>query len=524
MKRRNFLAAAAASLAAPAIAQPARLLRFVPESDIAVLDPVWTTASQSRDHGFMIYDTLFGMDDSYTPQPQMLEGSTVENDGKLWRLTLRKGLIFHDGAPVLARDCAASIRRWGKRDTVGQALMAAVAVISAPDDRTILVRLQRPFPLLPAALGKNSAAMCAIMPERLASIDAFTQVTDTTGSGPFRFKADERVPGSRLVYERFAGYVPRQDGKVEGTAGPKIVNFDRVEWLVIQDPTTQAAALQRNEIDWVLYPNADMVPKLRTTPGISVHVIVPAGSISMMRFNQLQPPFNNPAIRRALLPAIVQSDYMLAMMGDNRDAWRDGVGFFCPDTPMASDAGMAALTGPRSLDTAKQALAAAGYKGERVVLLGPGDIPYAKTLADITADLYRKVGLNLDYQVMDWVTLVQRRAKTEPVEQGGWSTFHTNGFGIDMVNPVSHGWLRGNGSAGLPGWPESQTIEALRDEWLAAPDLTAQKAVAAKLQLQAFQDLPYIPLGQQINPTAHRADLSGILLGLPLFWNVRRGQ
>jgi peptide/nickel transport system substrate-binding protein len=523
-RRRAFLAGAAASLAMPAIArgEARQVLKIVPQADLAVLDPVWTTTYQTRDHGFMVFDTLFGLDDAFAPQPQMAEGVATEDDGRTWRITLRPGLMFHDGTRVLARDAAASVRRWGARDAFGQALMAATDEIAAPDDRTLVFRLKWQFPLLPDALAKTPPSLCPIMPERLATTDPFKQVTEMVGSGPFRYIANERVPGSRVVYERFTGYVPREGGTPQGTAGPKIVHFDRVEWQLIPDGGTVAAALQRGEIDWWLTPEADLLPILRGDAALTVENTVKTGLVATMRFNQLTRPFDNPAIRRALIGAVAQSDYMQGMVGTDPALWRDGAGYFCPGTPMANDAGMAALTSPRDLAKVKADLAAAGYAGEKVVLLAPTDIASAKALADISADLLGRLGMNVDYQAMDWATLVQRRAKTDPVEQGGWSLFHTSWNGLDMLTPAGHVFLRGNGRAAAPGWPSSPRIEELRDAWFKAPDQAAQKDICRQIQLQAFLDVPYIPLGQYFAPTAHRADLTGVLAGTPVFWNIRR--
>jgi peptide/nickel transport system substrate-binding protein len=526
MKRREFLAAAAATIAMPAIARgdAKQSLIFVPQADLSVLDPIWTTTYQTRDHAFLVFDTLFGVDETYTAQPQMVEGAVAAQDGKEWRLTLRADLKFHDGTPVLARDCVASVKRWGARDSYGQALMAATDELSAADDKTLVFRMKRPFPLLPDALGKTPPSICAIMPERLAATDPYKQITEMVGSGPYRYKADERVPGSRVVYERFANYVPRPSGTPSGTAGPKIAHIERVEWRIIPDGTTVAAALQQGEVDWWLTPNADLLPVLKGDKKLAVRVTDPSGFIATMRFNQLNPPFDNPAIRRAIVGAVTQSDYMVGMVGTEPSLWKDHCGYFCPGTPMANDAGMAALTSPRDLAKVKRDLDAAGYKGEKIVLLGPTDIPSAKALADITGDLLKsQLGLNIDYQAMDWASLVQRRAKKEPVDQGGWSIYHTSWSGIDQMNPVGHVFLRGNGQDATVGWPTSPKLEELRNKWLLAPDLAAQKVVAAEIQLQAFADVPYIPLGQYFAPTAYRADLDGILSGNPVFWNIRRG-
>ena len=523
LERRSFIAASAAALAAPAIGRgaEARTLRFVPEADLAVLDPIWTTTTQTVQHSFLIYDTLWGQDAQFRPQPQMLAGHTVDADGLTWRLTLRDGLRWHDGPPVLARDCAASIARWAKRDTFGQAMMAATEEIAAPDDKTITIRLKRPFPVS-AALSKTTANVPAMMPERVAKTDAFTQITETVGSGPFRFVVNERVPGARAVYERNAAYVPRADGLPEFTAGPKRVMVDRVEWVIMPEAASAVQALQAGEIDWLLTPNADLIDSLKRSPGVNLRVLVPTGSISVMRFNQMQPPFDNPALRRALLPAVVQSDYQIGMNGTDHSRWNDGVGFFCPQLPMANDEGLSALTGPRSIEAARRAVEQAGYKGERIVLMGPGDVPYSKTLADITNDMFGKLGLNVDYQVMDWGTLVQRRAKMDPVAQGGWSVFHTNWAGPDQADPAVNAFLRGNGRDGAPGWPNDPAMEALRNKWLQTTDLHGQQAVARQMQGLAFQNLPYIPLGQTIGVTAYRAGLQGMLTGMALFWNISR--
>ena len=524
MQRRHFLAGSATLLAAPAIvrAAPSRVIRFIPEADLVLFDPVVTPAAQTREHAYLVYDTLFGLDDGFRPQLQMLAGYTVENDGLLWKLVLRDGLKFHDGARVLARDCAASIRRWGVRDTFGQALMAAADEVGFADDKTITVRLKRRFPLLPDALGKTMAYMCPMMPERIASADPFQAITEAIGSGPYRYVASERVPGSRVVYERFADYVPRPDGVPQTTAGPKIAHFDRVEWSIIQEPGTAALALQRGEVDWLQTPNPDLLPVLRADKNIKVQIISPTGLIAYMRFNQLLAPFDNPAIRRALLGAVTQSDYMVAINGADRTLWRDGVGYFCPGSPLANDAGLAALTGPRDLGRVRHDLEASGYKGERVAMLVATDVAYLRIMGDVTADLFKKLGINLDYQAIDWTTVVQRRIKTDPVEAGGWNMFCINDNGVNQLNPASHLWLRGNGKAAAPGWPTSPRIEALRDDWLQAAELDAQKRLARQIQLAAFEDVPYIPLGQSIAPTAYRADLTGVLNGQPTFWSVRR--
>jgi peptide/nickel transport system substrate-binding protein len=527
MNRREFLrvgAAAASTLAAPRLATAAanRVLKFVPFADLPTLDPIWSPTKTTQRHGFMVFDTLFGMDGQYQMSSQMLEGAGSENDGKLWKLLRRPGLKWHDGERVLARDCVASIQRWSKRDSFGAMLMAATDEISAADDKTIVFRLKKPFPMLPNALGNTAGNLAAMMPERLAKTDPYTQITEMVGSGPYKFKPDERVSGSLYVYERFADYKPRESGTPDWTAGPKTVHFDRVEWHVVPDHTAAAGALQNGQIDWWENPDIDFVPLLKQNRLVKVVVLNPTGTIGTMRFNHLYPPFDDPAIRRALLLAVDQSDFMAAAVGTDPESSRTGVGFFCPDTPMASDAGMQALTSKRDPVRAKQQILAAGYSGGKVIALVPTDIPLLKALSDVGIDILRRCGLNVDYQAMDSGTMVQRRAKKDAPEKGGWNVFHTSWPGVDHLNPATNFFLRSDGAAGSMGWPSSPRIEALRAQWLDTSDLAAQKKMASEIQAQAFVDVPYIPLGQAFLPQALRGDLTGVLNGFAIFWNVRR--
>jgi peptide/nickel transport system substrate-binding protein len=525
MKRRTFLAGAGAvtaALAAPRISRGAdqRVLKFIPQADPTILDPIWTTAYVTRNHGFMIFDTLYGIDNAYKPQPQMVAGHTVEDGGKRWTLTLRDGLAWHDGEKVLARDCIASIKRWGKRDPFGQTLLLYTDDLSAPDDKTIVFRMKKPFALLPDALGKPGSNFAAMMPERLANTDPFKALTEMVGSGPYKWNAKERVVGALAVYDRNEAYKPRESGTPEWTSGPKIVNFDRVEWHVIKDPGTSAAAMQNKEVDWWENPTNDMLPLLQGSA--QVKITDPTGQIACMRLNELWPPFDNSAIRRALLKGSDQSEYMIAVAGTDPKMWHVPTGIFCPGTPMASDVGLQVFTGPRDYAAVKQEIEAAGYKGEKVVLLAPTDFPILKAEADVCADQMKKMGFNVDYQAMDWGTVVQRRAKTDSPDKGGWSVFNTFWSGLDQSNPVGHVFLRGNGKDGMMGWPTSPKIEELRTQWIDAPDLEAQKQIAVELQQQALQDVPYVPLGQNFYATTYQNDITGILNGFVIFWNVKR--
>ena len=348
MQRRTFLAGASAVLAAPMIsrADPTQVLRFIPAADLTAVDPIWTTEYRTRNHGFAVFDTLYGQTgpaQGFKATPQMLAGHSIEDDGRTWRLTLREGLMFHDGQKVLARDCVASIRRWSVRDAFGQALLQRTDELRAADDRVIMFRLKRPFPLLPAALGKIASNMCAIMPERLALTDPFKQVTEVVGSGPFRFKADERIHGSLVVYQRFRDYKPREGGTPDWTSGPKVAHFDRIEWHTVPDAATALSALRLGEMDWWEIAASDLLDPLRQDRNIRIELLDPTGFCGALRPHHLYPPFDNPAVRRALLGAIDQTDFVVAAMGTDPSLWQVPIGYFPPASPLATMAGMPSL-------------------------------------------------------------------------------------------------------------------------------------------------------------------------------------
>jgi peptide/nickel transport system substrate-binding protein len=528
MKRRQFVGRAAASALLGGIARPsivraasATTLKFVPYADLALLDPL-VSAFVTRNHVMMVFDTLFALDASGQAQHQMLAGHTVSADQKVWTLTLRDGLWFHDGSPVLGRDVVASLRRWGAADAFGQAVMAATDEMSAPDDKTVVFRLNRPFPLLAQALAKPTNLMAAIMPERLATTPAGKRITEMVGSGPFRFLADERVSGAHNAYAKFEKYVPR-DGIASFCAGPRIVNFDRVEWLTTPDPSTQAAALKAGEVDWVEQPVMDLVPSLKSDRNLRVEVMETTGLIGVLRFNHLHPPFDNPAIRRAALHAVNQREFMTAVAGEaGSDVINDHVGFFAPSSVYASDAGMENFSASPDLAALRKEVMAAGYKGEKVAFLGAADVPRITAICEVGADVLSKIGLNVDYISLDWGTVVQRIFNKAPIEEGGWSIFGSMWGGMDWDNPAGNAALRGNGKDAWFGWPDNPKSEAIRDQWLHATDLPTQKALAADMQRQAFVDAPCMPLGLYYQPVAYRADLTGMVKGLILFTGVKR--
>jgi peptide/nickel transport system substrate-binding protein len=523
LTRRTVIAAPVAALAAPRIAhaQATKTLRYVPQSSLAILDPMITTGKITTNHGYHVFDTLYAVDPQYRPQPQMAEGHDISPDGREWRIRLREGLRFHDTTPVRAQDCIASLTRWSQRDGLGQLLRARTDTMTASDDRTILIRLTKPFPALLDALAKPVALTPFIYPEHLANTPATEAIKEIIGSGPYRFVADEFVSGSRVVYRKFEAYIPRPEQPLWATGG-KIAYIPRVEWRVIPDPATAAAALQAGEVDWVEQPLSDLLPLLRRNPDITIGEGDASGYLGIIRFNVLNPPFDNPAIRRAVAAAVNQADYMNALVGDAPGAWRPCQSLFACGAPNETNAGFESLGVTPDLGKAKAMLAQAGYNGETVAIINPADVATIAPMGRVTADLLQRMGMKVNLIEADFGSIGARLSRRDPPDKGGWSIYHTWWPGSSIVTPPGNALVRGLGAKGFAGWYENPTIETLIDQWLDAADPARQRALQVEIHRLAATDAATIPVGQFRVPTAYRSDLKGVLPGPATFpWNVR---
>jgi peptide/nickel transport system substrate-binding protein len=483
---------ATSTIATPAISQRAatRTLRFIPQADLANFDPIWTTQYVVRNASALVWDTLYGVDENLKPQRQMVEAEEVSSDGLTWTFQLRPSLKFHDGEKVLAKDVVASLKRWTVRDPMGQMIKAieeekvlakdVVASlkrwtvrdpmgqmikaieeeITATDDRTVKWVLKKPYPKMLFALGKNSTPVAFVMPERIAMSDPFKQISEYVGSGPMRFVRSEWVPGAKAIFEKFADYVPRQEPG-SWLAGGKRMQVDRIEWIVY-------------------------------------------------------PPFNDVRARRAILMAMSQDDYMRALVGDDK-LWKPLPSFFTPGTALYTEEGGDILKGPRNLDAAKKFLAQSGYAGQPVTCLVAQDIAITKAQGDVTADLLKRLGMNVDFLAIDWGTVGARRAVKTPPGQGGWQMFHTWNAGSDCVNPAPYPNIRANGDMAWFGWPDVPEVER-EVNWFDARSLDEEKAAIRRLNKAAMESVVFAPTGFFLTYQAWRKNITGVVKGpLPFF-------
>jgi len=514
----GVIALVAALAISPSLALAQSTLRVVNHSDLKVIDPTWTTAYIVRNHGYMVYDTLFALDAKLQVQPQMVDTWSVADDKVTYTFRLRDGLEWHDGQSVTSADVVPSIKRWAARDSAGQLLMKVVQDMTAVDDRTFRIVLKEPSGLLMVSLSKSSGPVF-VMPKRVAETDPFTQFSDAVGSGPFVFKKDEWKPGEKAVYVKNSKYRPRNEPP-SGLAGGKVAKVDRVEWIAMPDQQTVVNALINGEIDMIEQPQHDLFPLLVKDPNIELVSLDPHGLQYIFRFNVLHKPFDNPKVRQALLYAFNQEDFLKAVIGDPK-YYRTCKALFVCDTPFGSTKGWEDKL-DSNIDKAKALLKEAGYDGTPVVLMGTSDLYVLNNLAPVGKALMERAGMKVDMQRMDWSTLVARRAKKDPPPIG-WSALFTAASSVDLANPLLNGMVNASCDGAWFGWPCDQKIVELRDKFGREPDLERQKEIAEQIQLRVVEYPTHVILGQYYLPIARRKSVTGnIQSSIPVFWNIEK--
>jgi peptide/nickel transport system substrate-binding protein len=499
-------------------AQAQTTLRAVMHSDLKILDPIWTTAYIVRNHGYMIYDTLFAVDEKGEVKPQMVDSTTISDDKKTYTFKLRDGLLWHDGQPVTAEDCIASIKRWSARDALGQKLGTFIDSMTADDARTFTVKLKEPTGLLMLGLGKPSSNAPFMMPRRVAETDPNKQIEEFIGSGPFVFARDEWKPGDRTVYVKFDKYKPRSE-PASGLAGGKVVKVDRVEWRAISDQQQAVNALIAGEIDYIEQPSHDLLPVLKKDTNVNIIKNEQLKNQYTFRPNHLHKPFDNPKIRQALWYAFNQEDFLMGAIGD-REYIQECKALFVCGTQLASTKGTEGLL-TSNVRKAQELLKEAGYDGTPVVLMHSTDLKVLTNLAPVAKQLMERAGFKVDMQSMDWQTLVARRSKKDAPNAGGWNAFLTAWVAADVTNPIGRAYINMACDKALFGWPCDANVESMRDAFAKEPDPAKQKALAEQIQQRVIETTPEIPLGEYLVPIAVRKNVTGMLTApVPVMWNI----
>jgi peptide/nickel transport system substrate-binding protein len=515
----GFLSTCLLGLAVTSAAEAQSTLRVVNHSDLKILDPIWTTAYIVRNHGYMIYDTLFAIDGNLEIKPQMVDKWTTSSDRLTWTFTLRDGLEFSDGTAVTSDDVIPSLKRWAVRLPLGQLLWTKVAEVKALDPKTFQIQLKAPTGIMLQALSQPSGA-AFIMPKKVAETDPFQQITDYTGSGPFIFLKEQWKPGEKTVYVKNPKYKPRTE-PASGLAGGKIAKLDRVEWIAISDQQTATNALLNNEIDMIESPQHDLLKVMEADSNIKLVNLNKWGNQYTYRFNQLYPPFDNPKARLAMLYALNQKDFLDAVIGDPRYYKVCKAMFMC-DTPYATTKGFEDKY-ESNFAKSKELLKDAGYDGRPVVLMQSTDLAVLANLAPVAKSLMERGGLKVDLQAMDWSTLVNRRAKKDPPDKGGWNVFMTSSASVDIVDPLANSYINAAGDSAWFGWPKDDALLKMRAEFADEPDPAKKKEIAEQMQLRVSVNPTHAWLGQWYQPAAMRKNVDGALESpVTIFWNMEK--
>ena len=518
----GLVAASALGLALPTTATAQTTLKVVMHSDLKIFDPIWTTAYITRNHGYMVYDTLFATDEKGEIQPQMVDSYTLSDDKLTWTFKLRDGLKFHDGAPVTAADALASIKRWASKDALGQKLWSFVKDTESVDAGTFRINLTEPTGLMLLGLGKPSSLVPFVMPKRIAEASANDQIKEMIGSGPFVYSPSESKPGEVTVYTKFADYKPRSEPP-SGLAGGKVVKMDRVEWRWIPDAQTQLNALQAGEIDMIEQPPTDLIPTIEKNDKLALVNYNPLGLQFTFRFNVLHKPFDNVKVRQAMFYAFNQEDFLKATIGNPKYYLECKEAFICK-TPFGSMKGMEDKLGS-NMKKARELIKESGYDGTPVVLMQSTDLAVLTNLAPVAKSLMERAGLKVDMQSMDWQTLVARRAKKDAPSAGGWNAFLTSWVAADQMNPVGTAFYNASCDKAMFGWPCDEKTEQLRDAFAREADPAKQKALAEEAQVQLYNYPSYIHLGQYFQPIALNKAWTGFMTApVPVFWNLSKGK
>jgi len=495
-------------------------LRAVMNSDLKILDPIWSGAYVVRDHGYMIYDTLFATDAAGEIKPQMVDSTEVSPDKLTYTFTLREGLFWHDGQPVTAEDCVASIKRWAARDAMGQKLMGFVDSVTSRDPRTIELKLREPTGLVLKALGKPYPNVPFMMPKRVAETDPHKQISEFIGSGPFVFKRDEWKPGDKTVYVRNDKYRPRPE-PASGLAGGKVAKLDRVEWRHMNDHQQAINALLAGDIDFVEAPPHDLHPLFQADQNIKFWVLNPMGSQNVFRPNHLHKPFDNPKVRQALWYALKQEDFLKAVIG-NPEHYKVCKALFVCGTTLASEKGMDGLL-ESNFEKAKVLLKEAGYDGTPIVLLHSTDLFWQTNLAPVAKQLMERAGFKVDMQSMDWQTIIARLVKKNPPSEGGWHAVLYSPGALELFDPAANRFINSSCEKAAAGWPCDPVMEKLRDEFVRETEQVKLKKIAEAIQVRATEWTPYIHLGQWVLLSAARKNTTGFIAAGPtVFWNVEK--
>ena len=434
---------------------------------------------------------------------------SISPDGLTYTFTLREGLMYHDGRPVTAAPVVASIQRWAGKALGGRAIFDPFVVsMQALDDTTFQIVLSEPIGLILPTIASQRLPVLTVQTSEDAALHYLDHAPNTIGSGPFTLVSWE--PGNTLIWDRWDGYVPRNE-PTSGWAGSKFVMVDRVENVFVVDPNTRAALLESGEVDLVHQLPVDLFPSMDANLEVTTF-FDPHANTNQLRFNHLWPPTSNKLFRQAMALAIDQAEYVAAMQPipfarECYSIWGCGTAL---ETTTDADRFLSRV----DLTGAQELLAASGYAGEVVVLMAAANFTEILNAGIVSNAVLARLGVNVDFQQMDWTAMAEKRNVRARPDAGGWSMFHTWSSAREphdslFFNPQ---WA---------GWYENPVVEQLKQDYLRAPDLAERRAIAKQLQIIFMDEFPSIIVGEHYGYSGMRAGVRDFInTPIHVFWRV----
>ena len=449
-----------------------------------------------------VYEPLFTFDARSNIVPMLASGMPkVSADGKHYSITLRKGVKLHNGRDLDAEDVVASLKRWMEVSSRGKSISKEVAELSAKGADGVEISLKNPYAPLLAQLAMASGMAAIMARETVAS-----PLREFVGTGPYRFK--ERRPDQYVLLTRFDGYSARSEAP-SGYGGKRTALVEELRFLPVPNANTRVEGMLAGQ-----YHYADLLPiealsRLEKSGGKAVPLLTPSFGFPYLVFNTKEGVLSQQPVRRAVQAALGEGEMLAAGFGDTRFFLVEG-NHFPKGTPFYSTAGTANYN-ERDPAKAKAMAAKAGYKGEPIRILTSRQYDFHYNMALIMAEQLKRAGFQVHMDVVDWATLLQRRADPRL-----WDIYitHSGLFPEPMLSPPQLG-------DGAPGWWDSPAKRAALSALNQEPDPAKRGALWGKVQEVVYDEVPYIHVGKFASLSARAPALQGYTpVTYPLFWNT----
>ncbi len=456
------------------------VIRVATNAEPGTLDWQSSTATATRLVAWHIFEGLFALDQNYDVKPLLAQDYSVSPDGLRYTIRLRTGIKFHNGQPMLPEDVIASLDRWGKLSTGGRETFKFIKQIRKVDDARIEIDLTKKFPPLITNLGDPKQA-AVIMPKSVAEASGLKPATELIGTGPYMFK--RWTPGQEIVLVRYPGYVSRTEDW-GGITGRKVAYADEIDFFPVTDPQVRLAGVTTGQYDLALELPQDVYPQVKGNPSLTPDIVKVFSWYGAV-FNKAHGVFTDERLRQAALYAMKPADLMAAAVGP-KEFWKLDPGLFFPEQKGLYSTAGSEIYDHQNLEKARSLLKAAGYKGEKIVVLSTKDYTWNNNAAQVLVPELQAVGFNVDSQVYDWPTLLSRRTKQEL-----WDIFLT-GFS-PSIDPTAVIFFGSN----WPGWYKSQALDKELSQWSQTPvtDTAARKTLMDQIQTTFYTEVPVAKLG-----------------------------